>query len=171
MVASWLTVRRGQSRRRTCRWGDRGGGGTATPPLTDSWGSAMLATVARTVAEQLGVALRTVREAVGVTQGELGRRIDKKQTYISEWESGRKTLPLRLMPDVEAALGVSRGTLLAHAGFVDHDVTVRDLLASDPTLAPVDRQLLLGMYERSRLRMVGLESEGDGVAGHPERRF
>lgn len=131
----------------------------------------MLAIMGTTVAEQLGTALRTVREAVGVSQGELGRRIKMKQSMISEWESGRKPLPLRLLIPVEEALSLARGTILSHAGFVDQDVTVRDLLASDPTLHAEDRRLLLGMYERSRLRRVGLESEGDGVAGHSERGF
>lgn len=117
-----------------------------------------------TVAEQLGTALRTVRQSVGVSQGALSDRIGKKQSYISEYETGRKPLPLRLVADIEQALGVSRGTILVAAGFVDHDVTVRDLLVSDPALDAEDRRLLLEMYERARLWRS--QSDVDGVADH-----
>jgi len=103
-----------------------------------------------TVAEQLGAALRTVREAAGVSQGELGHRIDRKQSYLSEWESGRKPLPLRLMPDIEKALGVSRGTLLVAAGFVDQGMSARDLIMADPSLSAEDRRTLVQVYDLAR---------------------
>lgn len=115
------------------------------------------------LAEQLGAALSEVREAVGVSQGELGRRIQKKQTYISEWESGRKALPLRLIGDIEDALGLAKGTILTRAGLVDTLVTSRDVIASDPDLDPEDRRLLLGLYDRARLRA---ERHGNDVTNH-----
>lgn len=123
----------------------------------------MLGTMS-TLAEQLGAALSAVREACEVSQGDLGRRIGKKQTYISEWESGRKTLPLRLIPDIEDALGLAKGTILARAGLVDQLVSTRDVIASDPSLDPEDRRLLLGLYDRSRRRV---DANNDGVADHP----
>lgn len=126
----------------------------------------MLGTMS-TLAEQLGAALFAVRTAVGISQGELGRRIDTKQSMISEYESGEKMLPLRLMPLMDEALGVARGTILARAGLVDHDVTARDAIAADSSLHPEDRRLLLGFYDRSRKVRHVVEAKGDGVTDHP----
>lgn len=110
-----------------------------------------------TVAEQLGTALKVVREAVGVSQGDLGAKIGKKQSYVHEWETGRKLLPLRLVGPIEDALGLSRGALLRQAGFVaDAGASARDLLTSDPSLSPEDRVTLVQVYDRLR-RDGGLE--------------
>lgn len=119
----------------------------------------MLVTMS-SLAEQLGAALSEVREAVDISQSELARRIGKKPSYVSEWESGRKILPLRLISDIEKALGLTRGTVLTRAGLVDLLVSPRDVIASDPDLDPEDRRLLLGLYDRARLRADG---HGDGV--------
>ena len=103
-----------------------------------------------TVAEQLGAALRTVREAADVSQGQLAARIGKKQSMISEYESGRKPLPLRDLADIEKALGVTHGAVLVAAGFVDQDLSARDLIMADPSLSAEDRRTLVKVYDLAR---------------------
>jgi Zn-dependent peptidase ImmA (M78 family)/DNA-binding XRE family transcriptional regulator len=67
----------------------------------------------------IGARVRRVREAQGMSQGDLAERLGKSQAAVSQWESGRRT------PAVD--------DLVAIAGVLDHDV--REFLpgAKQPT--------------------------------------
>jgi Zn-dependent peptidase ImmA (M78 family)/transcriptional regulator with XRE-family HTH domain len=60
----------------------------------------------------VGQRIRTIREALGWTQGELAARLQRTQTAISYWESGRRSLSLDDLVDVARVLGVANSELL-----------------------------------------------------------
>jgi ribosome-binding protein aMBF1 (putative translation factor) len=58
------------------------------------------------VRQSLGVDLRAAREAAGLTQAELARRMSKSQTLISQAESGTARVSERYVRAVLAACGL-----------------------------------------------------------------
>lgn len=60
----------------------------------------------------VGQRIRAVREALGWTQGELAARLQRTQTAVSYWESGRRSLSLDDLVDVARVLGVASSELL-----------------------------------------------------------
>lgn len=60
----------------------------------------------------VGQRIRTFREARGWTQGELAARLERTQTAVSYWESGRRSLSLDDLVDVAQVLGVATSELL-----------------------------------------------------------
>jgi Zn-dependent peptidase ImmA (M78 family)/transcriptional regulator with XRE-family HTH domain len=60
----------------------------------------------------VGQRIRTIREARGWTQGELAARLQRTQTAVSYWESGRRSLSLDDLVDVAQVLGVPNSELL-----------------------------------------------------------
>jgi Zn-dependent peptidase ImmA (M78 family)/DNA-binding XRE family transcriptional regulator len=60
----------------------------------------------------VGQRIRTFREALGWTQGELAVRLQRTQTAVSYWESGRRSLSLDDLVDVARVLGVANSELL-----------------------------------------------------------
>jgi transcriptional regulator with XRE-family HTH domain len=63
-------------------------------------------------AAEVGQRIRALREAVGWTQGELATRLQRTQTAVSYWESGRRSLSLDDLVDVARILGVANSELL-----------------------------------------------------------
>ena len=60
----------------------------------------------------VGQRIRTVREALGWTQSDLAARLQRTQTAVSYWESGRRGLSLDDLMDVARILGVPSAELL-----------------------------------------------------------
>ena len=60
----------------------------------------------------VGQRIRTIREARGWTQGDLAARLQRTQTAVSYWESGRRSLSLDDLVDVARVLGVANSELL-----------------------------------------------------------
>ena len=63
----------------------------------------------------VGQRIRAIRETLGWTQGELAARLQRTQTAVSYWESGRRSLSLDDLVDVARALGVASSELLPDA--------------------------------------------------------
>lgn len=63
-------------------------------------------------AAEVGQRIRSVREARGWTQQDLAVRMDRTQTAVSYWESGRRGLSLDDLLDVAHVLGVPSSDLL-----------------------------------------------------------
>ena len=63
-------------------------------------------------AVEVGQRIRALRESLGWTQGELATRLERTQTAVSYWESGRRSLSLDDLVDVARILGVANSELL-----------------------------------------------------------
>lgn len=63
-------------------------------------------------AAEVGQRIRAIREARGWTQSELAGRLQRTQTAVSYWESGRRGLSLDDLVDVARVLGVPSADLL-----------------------------------------------------------
>ena len=56
--------------------------------------------------------IKSARLAAGLTQTELGRRVNKSVSTVSEWELGKRTPDLEILPDLARALNVSVAYLI-----------------------------------------------------------
>jgi transcriptional regulator with XRE-family HTH domain len=65
-----------------------------------------------TAAKVVGQRIREVRLRRGWSQGDLAKRLDRTQTAVSYWESGRRTLGVDELVEVAVALGVPVSELL-----------------------------------------------------------
>jgi transcriptional regulator with XRE-family HTH domain len=112
----------------------------------------------------LGEAIRAEREALGLTQVELGRAVgritgeDVPQTSMSRWEGGAVELTCEQVRTLDVALGRPIGTIAARAGFVSEELSfeftapsggptetfpLRALLVAMACTAMVNRPMLL----------------------------
>ena len=57
-------------------------------------------------------AIRDARSSAAVSQVELSNRLQVSQPLVSSWECGRVTVGIDDVLNIEAALGLSRGSLL-----------------------------------------------------------
>jgi len=62
--------------------------------------------------EELGVRLQQAREAAGLTQVDLARRLGVSSTTVSRWERGVQGVKFRDLQAIEGALGVSTSAIL-----------------------------------------------------------
>lgn len=120
---------------------------------------------------RLGDALGRILDRVGVKQAELARRTGIPAGRISQWVSGDKLILYPEIEQVEDALEVARGSILAEAGYVEPAASVMRGIAEDPDLEPFDRQYLVDVYDAARRRgrearrsVDGLVDHGDGTA-------
>lgn len=60
----------------------------------------------------IGERIKTAREAAGLTQTEFGRAVGKSVSTVSEWESGKRSPGVKLLPDIAKALSVSVAYLI-----------------------------------------------------------
>jgi transcriptional regulator with XRE-family HTH domain len=72
------------------------------------------------------------------------------QTTISRWERGDVEFSVESLMSIEAALGLPQGLILQRAGIVKtddlHPETVKDVILVDPSIHPMLRDHLLGLY-------------------------
>lgn len=102
--------------------------------------------MARPEAERLTAAFRHACEQAGVTQEQLAERLGVHQTTVSTWLLGKAQPPLRHLPAIDELCGQPKGHVLRLAGYVD-DVDVKSALASDPSLDPDGRGMVVRLYE------------------------
>ena len=95
-------------------------------------------------------AIRRAREDVGMSQGELARRLGVSQSMVARWESTSEPM-LSVINRVETVLGMPRGDLLRAAGYVSDVVSVGRAVEDDPLLDERARRTLLSAY-RSLVR-------------------
>ena len=91
---------------------------------------------------EVGRRLREVRQGSGLTQGALSRAVRIGQASLSNYENGKRDLPLAVVVNLAGALGVSLGYLLDVPGITvvrDADIgrAVRALAASPRLLDSV----------------------------------
>jgi len=96
-----------------------------------------------------GAGLRRARRAAHLTQEELAARLaelgaPETQASVSRWENGGGC-DVSLVPVIDEALGVRRGTVLVAAGYVEVDGVEAALLATDE-LAREEADVVLGVY-------------------------
>lgn len=60
----------------------------------------------------VGVNIRRVREAAGMTQAELARKIETTQSQIGKYERGEQNMSLNRLEQISEALGVCGSELL-----------------------------------------------------------
>lgn len=86
-----------------------------------------------------------------MTQAEFGEALgDSPQTTVSRWEKGLVDLTAQQINDIEEALGLEAGQLMAEAGYCSVKFDKRNLeaaLRSDPNLHPRLRPDVVRMYQ------------------------
>ncbi|MEZ5377167.1 MAG: helix-turn-helix transcriptional regulator [Acidimicrobiales bacterium] len=96
-------------------------------------------------------AIRSFREAAGLTQAEVAERVGAPQSYLSRWETSRVPSYGDLWTIEVKGLGVAPGSVLRLAGFVDQVAGetngVRDAISDDPSLSLPQKRMLLAAYE------------------------
>ena len=100
----------------------------------------------------VGQRIRAIREALGWTQGELATRLQRTQTAVSYWESGRRSLSLDDLVDVARVLGVANSELLPDGPPRQPVPAVLRAVADD-----VDASLLADQLEQFALRAQDLQ--------------
>src|SRR5262245_37220720 len=102
---------------------------------------------------KFGDALGQLLADTGVSQAELGRRLEVSGQAVNQWVAG-DTRPTRVnVETIEDVLAVEpRGLLLALAGYEveDHDVTIESVIRADKTLPAEDKRVLLRMVAALR---------------------
>ena len=63
-------------------------------------------------AEQLGKNLKRIRIAKGISQGEIGRRLEVDKSFVSNIENGKTNPTLATIAKIAKAIGVSVGELM-----------------------------------------------------------
>lgn len=67
------------------------------------------------VAARFGAAVRSAREAQGISQEDLASRAGLHRTYVSMIERGRRTASIAVVEKLAAALGTTMGDLVRGA--------------------------------------------------------
>lgn len=60
----------------------------------------------------VGMRIRTAREVVGLSQGQLAQRLDVRQEYLSRWERGERDIPATVFSRLCLSLGVTEAWTL-----------------------------------------------------------
>ena len=91
----------------------------------------MAKTIYREEYRRLVTRLREIREALGLSQSDLARRLGRKQQWVSFMESGSRRLDVIEFAEVCLALDVDPATLI---------VPVADMLRDAPALRDMNDQ-------------------------------
>lgn len=114
------------------------------------------------VERQVREAVRQARESQKVTQEQLADRLGVAGVYVSRWENGSRPIHLWRIPQIEDALGLSRGTILRNAGLVDAGDSVEDAIDRDLDLDGDARHLLKVLYREMRSGGAGSRGRARG---------
>ncbi len=102
--------------------------------------------------------LRSTRERAGLTTAALAAALGVHQTSISNYETGKNTVPDDRVEDLAQALkldiiDVRRGLgLWVPEGYEPRVVSVEEAIHADPTLTPGQRDVLLATLAAIRLQ-------------------
>lgn len=69
----------------------------------------------RAITKKIGLAIRQLREAKGISQEELAFRCELHRTYIGSVERGERNISIINIVKISGALGLSSSGLLHHA--------------------------------------------------------
>jgi len=109
--------------------------------------------------KRLGLCIRNRRAELEMTQGDLAAKFEDDygkplmQTTVSRWELGQVSLTAEQIRNIEEALGLPAGHLLAAAGYVDLAVapdSVEAMVLADPALDPEYRDMVVTFYRQMR---------------------
>lgn len=95
--------------------------------------------------ETLGEVIRAARG--NRSQREVAQEAGVGQDSISEIERATVAAKLETLERLAPALGLSLRELLARAGIIESELPVRDAIASDSSLKPGHRKLVLELYD------------------------
>ena len=70
----------------------------------------------RTSRQVIGARIRELREASGISQGELARRAYVARQTVNNWETGKTLIDVQSLALVAGALGTTAGELLGERG-------------------------------------------------------
>ena len=79
------------------------------------------------MARRLGAAIRTTRNAAGITGTALADRLGIDQSTMSDYERGAVQVSVATLLRIDEALGMVPGSLLIASGLVDADHVKTDL--------------------------------------------
>lgn len=99
----------------------------------------------RALYEALGRAVVAERKSRKLSQADLGAAIGMSQRSISWIEVGSQPVYLHVVGDIEAALELTRGTLLHRSGHVALDV--HEAIDANPALSPRRKDALHEFYD------------------------
>jgi len=121
----------------------------------------------RETVENIGLRIRQLREARGMTQSQLQARSGVSRSYLSRIESGQMTPSLGTLEKVAESLGVGLNRFFIPA-------TKSEALLEDPFIQgvrPYLRQLDFNQWQSilKRLEAISEHIEGSGSNGHPVR--
>jgi transcriptional regulator with XRE-family HTH domain len=68
------------------------------------------------IKKKIGLAIRQLREAEGISQEELAFQSDLHRTYLGSVERGERNIAIINISKISKALGLSSAALLKHAG-------------------------------------------------------
>ena len=103
--------------------------------------------MATPVGGRLANALRATYEEAGTSQEELARALGVDQTTISGWARGHRRPPLEVLPEIERACGMQRGTILRRAGYVDDGPgALVSAIAGAPDIDETGKRILTSLY-------------------------
>ena len=88
--------------------------------------------------EQLGKNVRRARLAANLTQEGLAERLNVSESAVSQWESGKTSPDLGILPELCAVLGISADWLL-DIGTETRDKEIKEILARAKALSDTGR--------------------------------
>lgn len=75
--------------------------------------------------------IKTIRSLLGLNQREFSKKLNIKQSYYSEMESGKKPVSKKVLKKLTEDVGVSEGWLLRSKGDIFSDNVWADVVGSD----------------------------------------
>jgi transcriptional regulator with XRE-family HTH domain len=85
----------------------------------------------------------------GLSQSQVGAKVGRVQTTVSDWVLGRAEPPASVVFALEDTLGLAPGTLSRHLGYLPLATfrpTFEDAVRADPDLSERERAFLLAGY-------------------------
>ncbi len=119
----------------------------------------------RETVENIGVRIRQLREARGMTQSQLQSRSGVSRSYLSRIESGQMTPSLGTLEKIAESLGVGLNRFFIPA-------TKSEALLEDPFIQgvrPYLRQLDFNQWQSILKRLQAINEHMDGANGHRMR--
>jgi transcriptional regulator with XRE-family HTH domain len=96
---------------------------------------------------RLSEEFRRVYETAGFTQTELAEKLEINQATVSEWARGVSLPRVTALPMIERLCGVTKGTILRRAGYVDNNIDLRQAILTAPELDDEARKVLADTYD------------------------
>ena len=120
---------------------------------------------------KLGAAIRKYRDRLQLSQEELGERIGKRQHYVSQVERGQIKRPSDAnLERLVNALGITRATLFAEAGWIDAPEDVDDPEPEGPPISEARQRYIGNGLYYSEWMIEELNRRADELLAEERRR-